>query len=126
MIERNTFKLKIERPLSQPYGCQLFLRKQEPSCHIRDILPYREISFQGEPLENGKLWDLRSAILSVSVQLCIKVLSRQLAKDWWDIFCPDLFSFPVYPCGFAAPRPRLRAGLLLPPQSAPFRGGISF
>jgi len=47
-------KLKIERPLSQPYGCQLFLRKREPSCHIRDILPYREISFQGEPLENGK------------------------------------------------------------------------
>ena len=32
-------KLKIEGPLSQPYGCQL--------------------PFQGEPLENGKLWECR-------------------------------------------------------------------
>jgi len=29
----------MERPLSQPYGCQL--------------------PFQGEPLENGKLWECR-------------------------------------------------------------------
>ena len=65
--------MKVERPLSQPYGCQL--------------------PFQGEPLENGKLWECRmqSAQLNAECRVQsaelrgakLRILSDSVSSDRW-------------------------------------------
>ncbi len=59
-------KLKMERPLSQPYGCQL--------------------PFQGEPLENGKLWECRMQSAQLNAE------RRVQSAELWDL--PSAF-YPI-------------------------------